>query len=616
MQTGCARTEIFQDDVAASMAVACRIAELVKRKASEGERAVLGLATGHTPVNVYRELIRMHREEELDLSSVVTFNLDEYWPMSPDALQSYHRWMFENLFDHVNIPKENIRIPDGTVPADQIDAACRSYERAIADAGGIDLQVLGIGRTGHVGFNEPGSRRQTRTRRIQLDRVTRMDAASEFFGIEHVPHEAITMGVGTILEARSICLLAFGEHKAGIIRRAIEEPRSHQVVAGFLHEHRDATFYLDTAASAMLTQVATPWLLDRCQWDEPLARKAVIWLATKLEKAILSLTDDDYAGNGLFGLRVARGGAYKINLEVFNWMMNTVTGWPGGKQPGQKVLVFSPHPDDDVISMGASIQRLCEQGHEVHTAYQTSGNIAVFDHTVLRHTDFLTEASAIFGLDTEQTARIDEHIEEFLRQKEAGAIDSPEVQAVKTLIRKIEATAAATYCGVPRDNCHFLEMPFYKTGMVQKLPLSDDDIGLVLGLMRQVRPDMIFAAGDLSDPHGTHRMCLDAVLRALALYQAETGSAPVTWLYRGAWQEWDPDEIDMAVPVSPDELYHKRHAIFRHESQKDRAMFPGPYDSREFWQRAEDRNRHTARLYDKLGLPEYHGIEAFKRHDG
>jgi len=616
LQTGCAKTEIFQDDVAASMAVACRIAELVKRKASEGERAALGLATGHTPVNVYRELIRMHREEGLDLSNVVTFNLDEYWPMPPDALQSYHRWMFENLFDHVNIPKENIHIPDGTVAADQIDAACRSYEQAIADAGGIDLQVLGIGRTGHIGFNEPGSRRQTRTRRIELDRVTRMDAASEFFGIEHVPHEAITMGVGTILEARSICLLAFGEHKAEIIRRAIEEPRSPHVAAGFLHEHRDATFYLDTAGSARLTGVATPWLLGRCQWDEPLARKAVIWLATKLEKAILRLTDEDYAENGLFGLRVARGGAYNINLEVFNWMMSTVTGWPAGKQPGQKVLVFSPHPDDDVISMGATIQRLCEQGHEVHTAYQTSGNIAVFDHAVLRHTDFLTEASAIFGLDTEQTARIDEHIDEFLRHKEAGTVDSAEVQAVKTLIRKIEATAAATYCGVPRDNCHFLDMPFYKTGMVQKQPLSDGDIALVLGLMLDVRPDIVFAAGDLSDPHGTHRMCLDAVLRALALYHDETGSAPVTWLYRGAWQEWEPHEVDMAVPVSPDELYHKRHAIFHHESQKDRAMFPGPYDSREFWQRAEDRNRHTARLYDKLGLPEYHGIEAFKRHDG
>ena len=606
--------QILDDAAAACVCVARRIADLIRRRAAEGKNAVLGLATGHTPINVYRELIRMHREEALDFSNVVTFNLDEYWPMAPGALQSYRRWMLENLFDHVNIPRQNVHIPDGTVPEAGVERFCRDYEKAIEDAGGIDVQVLGIGRTGHVGFNEPGSSPASRTRLILLDRVTRMDAASDFFGVENVPHKAITMGMGTILSARTICLLAFGEHKAPIVRRAVEEPVSTQVAASYLQQHRDATFYLDAGSAAALTRVATPWLIGACEWDELTTRRAVIWLALKLGKVILELTDEDYAENHLYDLMQARGGAYNLNLEVFHRMMNTVTGWPAGKKPGKKVLVFSPHPDDDVISMGATLQRLVEQGHDVHTAYQTSGNISVFDHAVLRYADFVTGYSAIFGIAPGQMARIDEHIEQFLRQKEPATVDSAEVQAVKTLIRRIEAIAAAGCCGLPHQNCHFLDMPFYRTGTVQKLPLSEQDFALVRDLLLNVRPDIVFAAGDLSDPHGTHRMCLDAVTRALADYKAETGTVPVTWLYRGAWQEWEPCEIDMAVPISPDELYHKRHTIFRHESQKDRAMFPGPYDSREFWQRAEDRNHSTAAVYDKLGLPQYHGIEAFKRY--
>jgi glucosamine-6-phosphate deaminase len=344
-----------------------------------------------------------------------------------------------------------------------------------------------------------------------------------------------------------------------------------------------------------------------------MARRATTWLSLKLGKAVLALTDEDYAENHLYELLQAKGGAYGINLEVFKRLMNTITGWPGGKAPGKKILVFSPHPDDDVISMGATLQRLCQHGHQVYTAYQTSGNIAVFDHNVIRFAEFVREFNEIFGLAAKQTTAIDEHIEHFLRHKEPATVDSDQVQSVKTLIRRIEARSAAGFCGVPRDNCHFLDMPFYKTGMVQKRPITQEDVDLVLGEMRKVRPDIIFAAGDLSDPHGTHRMCLEAVFRALEEYKKEAPSLPEVWLYRGAWQEWEPHQIDMAVPVSPDELYHKRHAIFRHESQKDRAMFPGPYDSREFWQRAEDRNRSTAGTYDKLGLPQYHGIEAFVR---
>jgi len=605
-------TKIFESSKAASKAVADRIVDLIHSRAAEGKQVVLGLATGHTPIEVYRELIRLHQDEGLDLSNVVTFNLDEYWPMGRQAIQGYYRWMHENFFNHVNIPPENIHIPDGEIGPNEIDEFCAGYERAIEAAGGIDLQILGIGRTGHIGFNEPGSSRGSLTRRVALDRVTRMDAASDFFGEENVPREAITMGVGSIMAARTVCLLAFGEHKAPIIRRTVEGGISSQVAASFLQDHSDATFYVGPAAAAHLTRIATPWLVGPCQWDEGLTRRAVIWLSRKLDKAVLALTNEDYGENHLQDLLAARGGAYETNLEVFKRLMNTITGWPGGKEPGKTVLIFSPHPDDDVISMGATLRRLVEQGHDVHIAYQTSGNIAVFDHAALRQAEFVEQFNAIFDIASPGIERI----EEFLRSKKPGAVDSKEVQAVKTLIRKIEAVAAAKFCGVPRANCHFLKMPFYETGAVQKLPIDEPDVEACLDIIRQVGPDMVFAAGDLSDPHGTHRMCLQAVFAALEQHETQIGHMPAVWLYRGAWQEWAPHQIDMAVPISPDELYNKRHAIFRHESQKDRAMFPGPYDAREFWQRAEERNRSTADVYDKLGLPEYHGVEAFVRWTG
>jgi len=604
--------KVFEDAEEAARTVAGRMAELIRCRAAEGRAAVLGLATGSTPINVYRELARLRCEEGLDFAHVVTFNLDEYWPMPPEAIQSYHCWMHENFFDHVNIPPENIHMPDGTVAAEDVAAYCRRYEQAIVDAGGIDFQLLGIGRSGHVGFNEPGSSPDGLTQLIHLDRVTRMDAASDFFGLENVPRQAITMGVGSIMAARTVCLLAFGEHKAPILRRAVEEAVSDQMPASCLQEHPDATFFVDPAAAAKLTGKATPWLLRHCEWDEPLVRRAVTWLALQCEKTILALTEEDYLANRLHDLLAARGGAYNTNLDVFKRLMKTITGWPGGKQPGKKILVFSPHPDDDVISMGATLNRMSQQGHEVHCAYQTSGNIAVFDHKALQSADFVRDFNHIFGLATEQTARIDVHIETFLRHKLPAAVDSPEVQAVKTLIRRSEAISAASLCGVPRERCHFLEMPFYQTGRVEKLPIDKRDVAAVVKVLREVAPDIVFAAGDLSDPHGTHRMCLEAVFGALGSCAGD-GAGPDVWLYRGAWEEWEPHQIDMAVPISPDELYHKRHAIFRHESQKDRAMFPGPHDSREFWQRAEDRNRRTAAIYDQLGLPEYHGIEAFVR---
>ena len=628
----------------ASRAVAREIADLVQARAAAGQKTVLGLATGSTPVAVYDELIRLHREEGVSFKTVVTFNLDEYWPMQPDALQSYHRFMREHLFDHLDIPADAIHIPDGLLPREKVAEACTRYEEMIRDAGGIDLQLLGIGRTGHVGFNEPGSAIESRTRLITLDSVTRSDAASDFFGEWNVPRQAVTMGVGSILDARRVVLLAFGEHKAPIVRKAVEEPPCSHVSASALQQHTDARFVLDRAAAARLTRFDAPWLvgpLDSMglEWTEALTRKAVIWLALRLKKPILKLTDEDYSEHGLQDLVSNRGRAYDINIEVFRSLQDTITGWPGGK-PGRprkvrgvgqtaaavhgdrpddfpkRVVIFSPHPDDDVISMGGTFIRLCEQGHEVHVAYQTSGNIAVWDESADRHVDFVEEFCRAFGVGT-KPSEIADKIRTFLRTKHAGEVDLPELQAVKGLIRRTEARAGARYSGVKPEHIHFLDLPFYETGRVRKKPIGADDIAITSKLLDEVKPHQIYAAGDLSDPHGTHRVCLNAIFKSLeSLADREWTRDCELWLYRGAWQEWEPHEIDMAVPLSPDEVNRKRMAIFKHESQKDRALFPGPTDPREFWQRAEDRNRETARLYDRLGLPEYEAIEGFVLHRG
>jgi glucosamine-6-phosphate deaminase len=634
---------VYEQPGDASRAVAREIADLVTARAAAGKHTVLGLATGSTPVGVYDELIRLHREEGVSFRSVVTFNLDEYWPMEPDALQSYHRFMREHLFDHVDIPVGSIHIPDGTLARVDVPAACARYEEAIREAGGIDLQVLGIGRTGHIGFNEPGSAADSRTRLITLDSVTRSDAASDFFGEWNVPRQAITMGVGSIIDARRVVLLAFGEHKASVVRRAVEEPACSTVSASALQQHPDARFVLDRAAAARLTRFQSPWVLGPLdlvglEWTAALARKAVIWLALKLGKPILKLTDEDYNEHGLQDLLSKRGRAYDINIEVFRGMQDTITGWPGGK-PGEprrvrglaaggparrvaefpkRVVVFSPHPDDDVISMGGTFIRLCQQGHEVHVAYQTSGNIAVWDESADRHVDFVEEFCRTFDVGTivspgeRSPGEIAERIRTFLRRKGPGTVDVPELQAVKGLIRRTEARAAARYSGVQPDRIHFLDLPFYETGRVRKKPIGPDDVAITARLLDTVRPHQVYAAGDLSDPHGTHRVCLEAVLAALrTLADRDWARECEVWLYRGAWQEWEPHEIDMAVPLAPDEVLRKRMAIFKHESQKDRALFPGPTDPREFWQRAEDRNRDTARIYDRLGLPEYEAIEGF-----
>jgi len=613
MNTEKVPVSIYESAEAASRVVAREIADLITERNAAGRPTVLGLATGHTPLHVYRELARLRAEAGLDFSRVVTFNLDEYWPIAPSVRQSYHAWMHENLFRHVNVPEANIHIPSGTVAEADIEAHCAAYEQAIRDAGGIDYQILGIGNSGHIGFNEPGAKRNSRTRCVRLDRVTRKAAADDFFGEENVPEMAITMGVVTILEARQVRLLAFGEHKARILRRAIENPVTDAVAASYLHDHPDVTFFLDEAAAAGLTRLATPWLLGPCDWDEMLERQAVVWLARQLKKPILKLTNEDYTENGLGELVRHRGRAYQLNIAVFRHLMDTITGWPGGKGQKRRVLVLSPHPDDDVISMGGTLIRFIQQGHEVHVAHMVSGYLAVFDHNAARHADFVGNFNRIFGLTPDQTAAVEKHIDQFLRHKQPGDLDTAEVRAVKVLIRRSEALDAARFCGLPEACVHFLDLPFYESDTIEARAAGPDDVARIRDLLEAVQPEVVFAAGDLSDPHGTHRLCLAAVMEALGAYEAAGHPVPDLWLYRGAWQEWPVYQIDMAVPLSPDELCQKRFAIFRHESQKDRAMFPGPYDTREFWQRAEDRNMATANLYDALGLPEYHGMEAFAR---
>ena len=607
-----ATVRICPDSRAAARAVAFRVADVVRARAETGRPAVLGLVARRPLVDVYMELVRMHREEGLDFSGAIGFSLDEYWPIDPAALQSFRTWMHESFLKHVNISAANIHMPLGDVPEHEVPDHCQRYEEAITEAGGIDIQVLSVGPSGHIGFNEPGSDRGSRTRRVRLDRMTRKDAAADFFGEESVPEMAITVGARMILAAREICLLAFGEHKASAIRRAVEGGISAHLPVSFFQEHPNATFYVDEAAAAELTRMAAPWLLGACQWDDLLTRQAVIWLAGKLGKPILKLTDDDYADNGLADLR-ARGGAYNVSTSVFRHLMETITGHPAGEDRRRRVVVFSPHPDDDVICMGGTMMRLIEQGHDVHVAYMVSGFLSVFDHDVARYADFVREFNRIFGLTPEQSAAIEKHIEKFLRQKRPGDLDSPEVQAIKGLIRRTEAVDAAKFCGLDEEHIHFLDMPFYNTGKMQKISIGRSDVAAVRDVLEQIRPEIIFAAGDMSDPHGTHRLCQEAGLSALEECVAAGNPRPTLWLYRGAWQEWPPEQIDMGVPLSPAELKRKRYAIFRHQSQKDRAMFPGPFDSREFWQRAEERNIGAARLYDCLGLPEYHALEAFVR---
>ncbi|VTU02820.1 glucosamine-6-phosphate deaminase : Glucosamine-6-phosphate deaminase-like protein OS=Planctomyces maris DSM 8797 GN=PM8797T_00694 PE=4 SV=1: Glucosamine_iso: PIG-L [Gemmataceae bacterium] len=618
---------LFPTPAAAAKYVAREIDKLVRARNAASKPTVLGLATGSTPVGLYRELIRLHKEEGLDLSRVVTFNLDEYLPMPRESQHSYFRWMHETLFNHVNIPWNNIHIPDGTLAAEEVDAFCVEYEKKIKAAGGIDVQILGIGRTGHIAFNEPGSPRNSRTRKVTLDSITRRDAASGFFGEENVPHQAITMGVASILDARRIFMMAYGEHKAGIVYKALEQPPTEAISASFLQEHPDATVILDEAAAAELTAIKRPWEVGPCDWTPDLVRKAVVHLALTVRKGLQKLNDDDFRDHHMYELLREIGPAERIGEEVFHDRMSTIRPHPAGRVvppgsaparragdggPAKTILVFSPHPDDDVISMGGTIIRLVEQGHKVHVAYMTSGNIAVFDHDARRFVDFVDEFLTAFGT-PERAGGIKDRVYKFLDEKQAGQPDSDEVLKVKGLIRATEARAAALACGIPPEQLEFMNLRFYQTGTKTKLPIQPQDVEDIAALVRRLRPAQIYVAGELSDPHGTHRMCAEAVFAAARQLRAAEPAAPPfdVWLYKGAWEEWEAHEIEMAVPLSPEVLERKKQAIFRHQSQKDKAMFPGGTDRREFWQRAEDRNIGTAKTYDALGLPEYFALEAF-----
>jgi glucosamine-6-phosphate deaminase len=589
--------------------VACRIADLIRGRNRGGRRTVLGLATGSTPIGVYRELIRMHREEGLSFAQVITFNLDEYYPMEPGSPHAYHRFMWENLFSQLDIARENVHIPRGDVPRDQVEEECRRYEEAIGAAGGIDLQLLGIGRTGHIGFNEPGSGLESRTRLITLDLVTRKDAAADFFGEDNVPREAVTMGVGTILDAREIVILATGEHKAHIVRRAVEGEVDHEVAATFLQRHPATTFYLDASAGARLTRIATPWLLGPAEWTPQLTVKAVTWLSQETEKAILKLTQRDYAEHRLSSLVAAHGTPGALNGLVFNALGAKIRG--RSKLPRrQQVICFSPHPDDDVISMGGILRKLVENENAITVAYMTSGNLAVFDHDVRRHLDFLSRVAGERGMAEGAVSRLLGRVEEFLTAKRPGDVDIEEVRDIKRMIRESEAVAGLRTLGLEEGAARFLDLPFYQTGKVRKDPIGAADVAIVRELLERVRPDLVFVAGDLSDPHGTHRMCKEAIDRALAEVVAAGVPRPEVWLYRGAWQEWPVTEATWLVPLSQEELHLKIQAIFKHQSQKDTAPFPGP-DDREFWQRVEARNKGTAAELDRLGLAEYFAMEAY-----
>ncbi|HEY2783668.1 MAG TPA: glucosamine-6-phosphate deaminase [Fimbriiglobus sp.] len=604
-------TQLFPTSVAASKFVAKEIDKLIRARNAAGKPTVLGLATGSTPVGLYRELIRLHKEEGLDFSRVVTFNLDEYYPMPKEDPHSYFRWMHETFFNHVNVKWENIHIPDGTLKVEEVEDFCTEYERKIKAAGGIDVQILGIGRTGHIGFNEPGSPKNSRTRMVILDSITRRDAAAGFFGQENVPNQAITMGVASILDARRVFLMSFGEHKAPVTFKAIELAPSEAVTASFLQESPDALFVLDSAAAAETTAVKRPWEVGPCEWTPETVRRAVVGLSLGVKKGLQKLNDEDFREHHLYELLRERGPAERIGEQVFHDRLNTIHLNPAGNDK-KTVLVFSPHPDDDVISMGGTIIRLVEQGHDVHVAYMTSGNIAVFDHDARRFVDFVDEFLSEFGTSAEQSSAgtIKDRVCQFLDGKKPGQPDTPEVLNVKAMIRATEARAAALACGIPPDRLEFMNLRFYRTGTITKDPIHPQDLDDIVELITRLRPDQIYVAGELSDPHGTHRVCAEAVFEAVHRVRTKKQDFDV-WLYKGAWEEWEPHEIEMAVPLSPDVLERKKQAIFRHQSQKDQAMFPGGTDRREFWQRAEDRNLGTARMYDALGLPEYFALEAF-----
>src|SRR3954453_18254104 len=619
--------EIFANTKEGSQYVANEIAKLIREKQRKKEKWVLGLATGSTPSSMYKERGRLHKEEGLSFKNVVSFNLDEYYPVQRDAYQSYWSFMHRHLFDHIDIHPANIHIPNGELPKEEIKEHCLQYEQMIEEAGGIDLQILGIGNNGHIGFNEPGSSIFSKTRLTNLDDNTRIANAREFQNIAKVPRLAITMGISTIMKAKRIQLMAWG-FKAQIVARAVEGNVTEQVPASILQQHPNCTFVLDEQAASELTRFKSPWLTGEIKWSPKMIKRAVVNMALKLNKPVLSLTTPDYNESGLGELLVDQGDAYEINLKVFYMLRDSITGWPGGKPDAylpthpersepypKRIIIFSPHPDDDIISMGGTFMRLHDQGNDVHVAYQTSGNIAVTDEFVTRFIDFAVGFEDLFQMDNEKSHEILANAQKFLAAKKTNQVDTQEIRAIKGLIRRCEAKATCKYVGLTEGNWHFQSLPFYETGTIEKKPMGEEDVRITMDLLQQVKPHQVYAAGDLADPHGTHKVCLDIVFESLKRIKAEGDNWEKdcwVWLYKGAWQEWDIADIEMAIPMSPDQVMKKRFGIFIHQSQKDSVPFQGTA-LREFWQRAEARNSNTADLYAELGMTRYAAMEAFVR---
>lgn len=620
-------TDIFPKVEDAVVSIANAIAEEIKYKQREGKFCVLGLGTGNSLTPVYAELIKLYESRELSFHNVIVFNAYEYFPLTAASQNRSINQLKSRFLDHIDINPQNIFSPDGTIPQEAVQEHCRLYEQRIQTYGGIDIMLLGIGRIGNIATNEPGSGLSSTSRIILIDATSREEMTMSFGTQEQVPPCSITMGISTILGARKIFLTAWGEEKAEIIQRTVEGAMSDAIPASFLQTHNDVHVVIDLAAAGKLTRIVHPWLVTSCEWTNKLVRSALVWLCQLTGKPILKLTNKDYNENGLSELLALYGSAYNANIKIFNDLQHTITGWPGGKPNAddtyrperalpypKRVIVFSPHPDDDVISMGGTIRRLVQQGHDVHVAYQTSGNIAVCDEEVSRFMHFINGFNQLFDNDKDETIKKKyKEIKDFFSVKKEGDADTRDILTIKGLIRRGEARTACTYNNIPMSKVHFLDMPFYESGKIEKLPMTEKDIEIVVELLRKVKPHQIYVAGDLADPHGTHRKCTDAVLAAIDIVKEENEewlNDCRVWMYRGAWAEWEIENIEMCVPMSPEELRAKRYSILKHQSQMESAPFIGN-DERLFWQRAEDRNRDTAKLYDDLGLACYEAMEAF-----
>lgn len=623
-------TEIFETAQDGVNKIADELEKLIKSRQSKHLNCVVGLGAGSTLRPLFTELIRRHNEKGLSFRNVVIVNLYEYYPLNAKYPRSAFANINELFISHVDVAPENILTFDGTIEQSDLYEYCAKYEQSIRDLGGLDVTLLSIGREGNIAMNEPGSTLSSVTRLILINSLSRQEAAKNI-GVNNLPPCSLTVGISTILSSKKICLMAWSEEKAAIIKETVEGKITDALPASFLQTHNNCQVYIELGTSANLTRIQRPWLVTNCDWNDKLVRSAIVWLCQKLDKPILKLTNKDYNENGLGELLALFGSAYQANIKIFNDLQHTITGWPGGKPNAddtyrperanpfpKRVIIFSPHPDDDVISMGGTLRRLVQQGHDVHVAYETSGNIAVGDEEVVRFMHFINGFNQLFDNSNNETIKGKyAEIKKFLKEKQSGDMDTKDVLTIKGLIRRGEARTACTFNGVPLDNCHFLDLPFYETGRIEKNPLGEKDVEIVRQLLQEVKPHQIFVAGDLADPHGTHRVCTDAVLAALDLEKqsgAEWLNECRVWMYRGAWAEWEIENIEMCVPLSPEELKEKRNSILKHQSQMESAPFLGN-DERLFWQRSEERNRGTALLYDHLGLACYEAMEAFVKYN-